>query len=773
MVILFLFIIAAIFFYKVIFLGLLPFPGDLLVSEYSPWRTFSFLGYSPGTIPSKLQYFDTIRQIYPWKTLVEDLLKNSILPLWNPYNFSGHPLLANVQSSVFYPLNILYLVLPQITSWTILIVLQPFMASFFTFFFARELGIGKIGAVFASVAYGYSLFMSVFLEYNTIGHVILWFPLILFCIEKFRKKLTFKIGLLFNLSLLSSLLAGHIQIFGFVLLFSLIYAFFRLGSGKILIVGIFTTLTFGIGAVQLLPTLELINSSARIAQNYTFLVDKLLLQANQLILFLSPDFFGNPAARNYLINDTYPTNAVYIGLAPFIFAIFAALSFKKNNIVRFFTCASIILLLFLARSPFTEIFYKLEIPLFSTGSPSNAIFLLSFCLAVLCGFGVENWLKGDKRAYKIIAATITGLFLTTWILIVTTPETAVSTRNFIFSTGILAVFVSFFGIGSYVTSRKKAVVIALLILTLFDLSYFFHKFNPFVPKNLVFPKTSVLSWLEQNAGINRFWGYGTANIEANFATQYKIFSADGYDPLYPRWYGEFIQGSREGRMLTEFTQQTRSDAIIVPGFGKEDLPSNQYRLRVLDALGVKYILDRTENGSTETTFPSERFELIYDQDGWRIFENKKVLPRAFLADDYRVFKSKKEFEDIFFSKDFNPQKTILLEEELSPHLNDLNHSNRVQVEVYEPNKITFRTVSVSDSLLFLSDTYYPGWKAFVDEKETRILRANYAFRAVPVPEGEHEVKLSFKPQTFSLGAKISIISLVILSLCLKLKKLYS
>src|SRR5258706_14461066 len=83
--------ITAVFFYKTFLYGFIPFPGDLLISEYNPWKTFSYLGYAPGGYPNKAQYFDVIRQLYPWKTLSISLLKRGIFPLCNPYDFSGSP----------------------------------------------------------------------------------------------------------------------------------------------------------------------------------------------------------------------------------------------------------------------------------------------------------------------------------------------------------------------------------------------------------------------------------------------------------------------------------------------------------------------------------------------------------------------------------------------------------------------------------------------------------------------------------------------------------
>lgn len=760
--------VLAFFFHKTFIYGYTPFPGDLLIAEYKPWSTYSYLGYNPGTYPSKLQYFDVIRQIHPWKTLVTDQLVRGEFPLWNPYNFSGSPLLTNFQSAVFYPLNFLYFLFSQASTFTILVILQPLLASFFAYLYARKIGISPIGSILASLAFSYALFMTVFLEYNTIGHTILWLPLLLYLIEKLIEKPTFIAIIFFVLSLVASFFAGHLQIFGFVLGFIFIYGVsriltkFRSRSQRIkysLGFLLLFILTLGIGSVQLFSTLELINLSARVPQEYKFLVEKLLIQPRELILFLSPDFFGNPAVRNYLLSDSYPGNAIYIGLIPFILSFFSLASFKKNQFVRLFSVFSLLLLLFFLRWPGTELFYKLNIPFLSTGSPTNAIFLLSFCLAVLSGFAIDGWIKKEYKSLHWILGFFSLVFLVIWTYIILLHPT-ISTKNFIYSTAVFILFIVLFFVAK-LFKRKTVVAALFLIVTIFDLFYFFQKFNPFVPRQLVFPDASIFNFLKEKAEIDRFWGYGSAAIEANFATQYSLFSPDGYDPLYPRRYGELIQSSLNGKIHTEFTNQTRSDAKIAGGFGEEDLPSNQYRLKILDLLGVKYILDRVENGSSEKTFPGDRFRLIYEKDGWRMFENLKSAPRAFLTSDYEVFRSKEEFEKLFFHPEFDVRKMILLEDKSIEKLG--GGRGEVKLISYTPNRMVFDTKSENPQLLFLSDTYYPGWRSFVDNNESKILRANYAFRAVVVPGGKHRVVFEYKPEPFYLGAKVSIISLVILA----------
>jgi hypothetical protein len=764
------------FFYKTVLKGHVPFPGDLLVSEYSPWKYSSYLGYNPGSYPNKAQYFDTLRQLYPWKTFSLSSIKNNIIPLWNPYNFSGSPLMANFQSAIFYPFNIFYLILPQIWTWSILVILQPFLAMFFTFLYARKIGISTIGSVFSSLTFAYGSFMSVWLQYNTIGHVILWLPLILLCMENLlgKKRLFWIFLLVFSIA--SSLFAGHIQIFTYLFLFALIYVFVRarnllVNFKKNTMFFLFLlTASLGIGAIQIIPGVELIINSARSPHEYDFIVNKILIQFWQLIMLVVPDFFGNPATRNYWINDTYIGDVIYIGLVQLIFVALAFGYRFKNYFVNVFFLSSFFVFVFITNNPLTQIIYSSNIPFVSSSSSTLLVFLLSFSLSMLCGFGVDHFIKNKYSYIQLVKKTLLFfvLFIILWSIVIAAPKFSsaewvgnltISFRNLLYSSLIFFSALMLFGLAIFKNKIKYAAIVLLLLLSVFDLWRFFVKFNPFSPVDLTFPKTEVLEFVRNNNGINRYWGYGSAAIEANFATLTLTFSTDGYDPLYPKRYGELISSSKDGRIEESFSLRNRSDAYIVGGYGEEDLMRNESRLKILDSLGVSYILDRMENGSTLRTFPEERFSLIYEKNGWKIFENLESSPRAFLTNEYKIFSTKDEFSSEFFKKDFDVSKTIFLEE--SPGFktdNSLVSNNSVDILSYSPNEIVISTESESESLLFLSDTYYPGWKAYLNGIETKIYRANYAFRAVKVDQGDSEIRFIYDPDSFKIGVIVSAIS---------------
>jgi uncharacterized membrane protein YfhO len=71
------------------------------------------------------------------------------------------------------------------------------------------------------------------------------------------------------------------------------------------------------------------------------------------------------------------------------------------------------------------------------------------------------------------------------------------------------------------------------------------------------------------------------------------------------------------------------------------------------------------------------------------------------------------------------------------------------------------TVEVLDSdggWLVLSDLSYPGWQAYVDGKETALLQADYVFRAVWVPLGDHLVTFRYLPLSFMIGIGVSVLA---------------
>jgi len=772
--------IVLLFFYKTILFGKIPFAGDLLLSQYAPWRHVSYFGYVAGAIPSKDQYFDVIRELYPWKTESLRQIKEFTIPLWNPYNFSGTPLLANYQSQIFYPLNLLYLFFPQIQAWTVLIILQFVLGGIFVYLFAVSIGMGTGGALITSIAFNFSSFSNVWMEFNTVWHTILWLPLLLYVAEKSIQNVKITIGrqMVYVFALFSAITAGHPQDFINLCLYFWLYFIIRIitlkdwtWKNKLFFSAFFLLLSviaFFLASPQLIPTIELFRNSARVPHDYQQVLTKMLIQPWQLGLVAVQDFFGNPATKTYFVGDTYVGKTISIGIVGLFLSFFSFNTKKLSWHHKFFAFICLGLLLFTTNTLLSPLFHRYPLPVLSTGAPTRILFLFCFSLSILAGFGFDALYKAKKIIWKpVVGIGIVLAILWTFALLHPTfPGLTYTQQSFftmkkamLFSTALIGL-----SLVCIISGFKKQIFfVGLIALVAGELLYGFNKFNPFVPKEFVYPENPLISFFQKEAGIDRIWGYGTAQIEANFTTQYRLFSTDGTDPLNLKWYNEFIQASRDGNITKTFNRTTRSDAQLAPGYGERDLPDNPYRLRIMDALGVKYIIDRTENPKNNTTFSKDRFKEIWHKDDWTVYENLKSAPRFFLTGSFDTYKNPDEFERKFFSPEADPSSLVLLREEdrqYIPSLQIQKDKGSATLISYKPNEIRFRTESNSQQILYISDVFDYGWQAAVDGMATRVLKANYAFRAVVIPPGTHTVVFSYQPESFLWGIRLMVTGMV-------------
>jgi uncharacterized membrane protein YfhO len=82
---------------------------------------------------------------------------------------------------------------------------------------------------------------------------------------------------------------------------------------------------------------------------------------------------------------------------------------------------------------------------------------------------------------------------------------------------------------------------------------------------------------------------------------------------------------------------------------------------------------------------------------------------------------------------------------------------------YGVNDLEVEVNSPVEGYLFLSDPFYPGWRAEVDGQPAEIIRANYAFRAVAVPQGLHRIVMTFRPVTWYAGAAVTVLTILVVS----------
>lgn len=109
--------------------------------------------------------------------------------------------------------------------------------------------------------------------------------------------------------------------------------------------------------------------------------------------------------------------------------------------------------------------------------------------------------------------------------------------------------------------------------------------------------------------------------------------------------------------------------------------------------------------------------------------------------------------------DFNPKDTVIIDKREQskvtfPPQFDSTASIRFLQNLND--KITYDFNAASNQFAVFSEVYYPrGWKAFIDGKETPIVKVNYVLRGLPVPSGKHSIEFRFEPASYTRGLVIS------------------
>jgi hypothetical protein len=182
--------------------------------------------------------------------------------------------------------------------------------------------------------------------------------------------------------------------------------------------------------------------------------------------------------------------------------------------------------------------------------------------------------------------------------------------------------------------------------------------------------------------------------------------------------------------------------------------------RLLNLAGVKYIL--TARAEPEEWWHNTLHK-VYSEEGLNIYENLDVMPRAFLVHQAKVPGSDEAIVAQLIGEEFDLSSSILLEDESAlarlesmPRGSPSEGRDEVKIVEYEANRMVIEVASNQAGFLFLSDAYYPGWRAHVDDQEETVYRADYLFRAVLVPAGQHVVEFTFDPVAFKIGLAVAL-----------------
>jgi hypothetical protein len=727
---------------------------------------------------------------YPFRFIWVETVHQGHFPFWNPYIKCGVPLFATIQAGVLYPLSLTYLFLPLDLAFNWTVVFHFFLAGFFTYLLMRELGASMQGALAGAFAFLFSGYLiAVHNVLNTLLSVS-WYPLVMLCGCRMVRTGLIRWAVAVGVSLCFMFLGGGMEIvlltFASLLVVCLYPSILPLRDAenspglqrRFVCLGLVFLIFLGISMVQILPFLELYEQSHRYGGVPLKEATLWSLAPKDLIYFLLPSLYGPRTTPELYWKFQNYLKTIYVGPVVFMLAGYHLVRQGKRGLA--FIAAIIVSLIFGLgdHTPIYPFFHK-YFPLFSTlRYPVKFIFIFVFYLSVAAGLGLddarERFCKKRHPSHCIqgllivLVPVLAALFWVTrfhteqiqplvqqWGGITLKSEylpLVLHNLNRVLVVTVLAMIVVFFGVRHRLVRLGSPLLLILLTLDLFlgnrgyalklDAAVFHAEneiirtlkdddslFRFHVRPNIEELKVAVSSLEEAHELRKEFLGY-------DLMMEHHLFDIRGYNvPIQPRY--EKLLGLILSKPL----------ASVLP---------------LLDMLNVKYVL-------TAESVDLRGMSWVLDGPATsKLYENDYSLPRAFLVKQFQVLDSDQEFARAFHELTFDPQSTILLERQPTRFLElktkpiEPNLESTVKVITYENDRLVLEANSPEAAFLFMSEAYYPGWKAYVDGNEEEILRANYIFRAIPVGPGPHRIEVVYQPWTFKVGLTVSLLTISLL-----------
>lgn len=725
---------------------------------FLPFASLIFDGRS--FIDSGMIYCDLTKFFYALKVWYKNQLLLGTLPFWTNQVGNGYPVFAEGQIAALYPPNLLlYSFLPVLLAFNLNIFLHFLLAAFFTYLFSRiSLRLSQAASILAALTYAFSGFFLARLSYVHMIFVIAYFPLAFLLIERLVSTRRLKFSLLLAIVFALQVLAGHTEMFFYSLtlsfLFFLLLLLFSGRDSKGSLVFFFFFLAFLLGmllsSVQILSNWEIVQNSHR-AEGLTFeSATHYVWPISTFKLFVSPRSFDHYQAEE----DYHPSNPTtfsvptvygYVGILSLAFALLAAVFlFKKRDVFIFVILALFAFLWAQGRfSPLFAIMWAVVPVIRLFRAPVKLLFSLEFFLAILAGFGF------DFLRERLTAAR------------------------------------------SNLSRFGASISILIVLLVYGDLLYNNWRLQPTVSGKEWLSSPQAVSFLKERLDEVFFQTYSHGTNNLDYQTTKDVKLQKDFQNILPADLNLIfdLPNNREDFSLFLKRQKMLNSENTILDLEKGILRLPPRLKKSLALQGVKFLLsdlpfeDSDLSLVKEIPFSQEVEHMAflkspYDKtvrikvEKTHIYENENAYPRINFVSQVKSLEGKSEDEvlEALLTPDFDPTQEVILEEAVDFETEDKEVPAALRVEKYEEQKTEIRVISEKPGFLVLARTFYPGWKAFIDGEKTKIYRANYAFQAVAVPEGEHLIEFSFEPTYWRLGAGLSIgalfITMVGLSYCL-------
>lgn len=721
---------------------------------------------------------DSLNQFIPWIRFLVREIQSGRFPLWDPHSFCGTPFFANSQVAFFYPFTWLALVVSMERFLILYHLAHGIGAGVVMYFWLhRKLKVHQAafvgGLVWAwcGVAAGYR-----HAGFMAWAGAMPYLPLGFLFVDLWHERRRLVYGLLLVATLALQLHTGHPQpcLFSFYFLFgySCWLALTAGGGGATLRqrmgLLVFVPLCFAgallLAAVMLAPLVEVSSFTAarQGGASYQFATTDSLPPLH-CITFLAPFFFGHPIDQSFWGTATgYHEICGYVGILPLVLALVAI---SKKTLRRFLVAAAVVSVVF-AMGSFTPAFRILYhfIPGFLWFRvPGRLLLVYCFSMAGLAALGTADIIERPKERFgyttKVLWGVLLAVLLTLTLalsfgrsrleqrfiqqqkerdlqysqqggdMLKLSPEwesevanacaTRVQTMRSSVHQAVLWTVLSLGAIGLYVRGRRGlAIAIAALLLAV-DLGLFNYGLIPYQDSEhydaTAFAESDTIRLLTSDKDFFRVLAMDNTigflmrerhpELYPERLSVHGIQSARGYNPIVLGHYAAHVN-----RIQGFPSDQPVGGLLFVP-------LEERLNRQALNQMNVRYLL--SYRGAPDG------FERVLHDRGLSVYRNLQDHPRAYII------------------------------------RNGQTSSEDVEIQQYTPNRVRLRTVLSEPGTLVLADTWYPGWKTFVNGNKVTPELFDDVFRAVRLESGEQEVEFVFRPSTFFYGSLVSSAALIV------------
>lgn len=374
-------------------------------------------------ISSKYVFFsyDNLGFYIPVRDYIFKLLKEGTLPLWCDKMGIGFPLVAEGHTALFYPLNLVYLLFSIAFATNFILIFHYFLCAYFTFLYCRTIKLDNFSSIISSLTFAFGGYLTGHSLHLNIVTTVSWFPLVLLFVEKGFKDNKYFVfaGIIMGVQTLAYFPQISLYTACAILLYFIIRKiFFKDIKFRVLLKGIFVILIIAavISSVQIIPTYELVKNSIRAhgVDYERFFRDSFSLSYLPYVFFPEYQniFFPNfqLKMKNGIYNWGMCEFFIYVGTVPLVLLFIAF--FKKNKYIILFSLLLIFSFLYSLGKNFffNKLFFYLP-PFNFFGSPARILFLVSFSISVIIGFGFNKLKISNILKILVILLIILDLFI--------------------------------------------------------------------------------------------------------------------------------------------------------------------------------------------------------------------------------------------------------------------------------------------------------------------------------------------------------------------------